>query len=185
MNKVDILVVGDFSNPAHDSLNSLVQDIWFNTEHPAAGAGPLTHDTNQAGPAPTQLQLSENDLPAVIFIETRPDGQQYTINRLTGGSTSAQIKSAYQYALNQVYGNGNGNTPTPNEQSGLPVGLGIFDFSIPDFLPQLPDFMYALIGMLCIAGAIKTKNTALRGVYIIGAVLCAAKLVKSKLANYG
>jgi hypothetical protein len=177
MNKVDILVVGDFSNPAHDSLNSLVQDIWFNTEHPAAGAGPLTHNTNKAGPAPTQLQLAENDLPAVIFIETRPDGQQYTINRLTGGPTSAQIKSAYQYALNQVYGDGDGNLPTPNEQTGLPLGLGILDINIPDFLPDLPAEVYLLIALVAGYQATKTKGI-MRIIMVSVAWMAMAKIKK-------
>jgi len=172
---IDILFIGDLTKDDHQDKNTQVQNLWNDTEHPNAGPGPYTHDVATMGPPDPALQVQA--LPAVIFIQNQ-NASQTTVNRLEGSWTQGQLESAYQYALSGQYGDDDGNTPTPNQEAGLPIGLGILDISVPDWLPVLPPAVYGLLALIAVGAALRSKSMGAKIVYGVLAVICLAKLKK-------
>lgn len=113
----------------------------------------------------------------VVFLEHMGGEQYETISRLNY-PTRAQIQQVWNLLLSgPLDGSGRALVEAGNS---MPLGLGLIDLNIPDFLPRLPALVWLLLALGAGFGAYKSKKIYPRIAYGAAAWLAASKFIQSQ-----
>jgi hypothetical protein len=177
---VMLIVMSNISAPTvqENALRIFVNQAWANM--PAdTDLLPMWPDA-AISLTPAALPAHVNAKPGQVLFARYNGGTDFEIRARLSFPDQGAIESTYYSVMKNLPLPADAKQYQPNEDGMLPIGLGLLKWNIPDFLPNLPAWMWALLAIAAGGSAYtsKKRHTQIAGAAV--AWLAAAKFFKAQ-----